>query len=885
MIIYHNIPALNSLRNLNVSNNSMSSSLEKLSSGLRINRAADDAAGLAISEKMRAQISGLNQAIRNAQDGISLIQTAEGALNESHSILQRMRELTVQAANDTLTSSDRAEIQKEIDQLTEELDRIANTTEFNTKKLLDGSTSALTSSDKSSTEIFVRDGLRTVDQFGQKITSSGNYQLKIGIKDLGQAEVQKSDVFNVKHSYNGTENMKLGAEGTNNTVVGARNYVAGSYALGTTVGSAGGTAHAANVTQMFTSGGAGSIFGASTDSVTVTVSGNQSANYNSLIEITNIVDNGSGSYDITYRVSTHMYETDGSYTFQQNTVTKTLASGTDTVSLDTGLPGSASGTTTSYVFNFTNGDYNTLKVGDKAVVNANADTSTLDSAHTYNLMGTATGDNAPHIVTQSFVNGYFDKTQRTFNLYSLDTDKGTAYNGSITVGFDYDYAGNMDIGKKATVSSAYSITSGTATEMSLRAGDMLLSDIIVNGTTYKAGILTTGLKITAGSTIDGATATGVTINYIERTDNNGNITTTGATFDVSAALGRTASLDTRLYDIDKFWDANGNFLLTKSQQITLMQGDGASFKITLDSNDTIFTLQQKLNNAVANGLGQGKYVSDAMNRNFVQFVYNSDDKGFEDKTGFSVDGTMVIQSAIAGRSGEIRFVGNDNLINALSLSTIQSSKENTFDVWVKDAHSTNPYEISPTATIAGNLLVGVVHQNVDVRFDSNASIQSISSVNSASGLFQLQKETDQTKFHTTTVHLADNTMVFQIGANANQDVNAAIGDMRAAALGVDNIIVTDRESATTALNQIDAAIDRVSSERSKMGALQNRLEHTINNLGVASENLSGAESRIRDVDMAEEIVNMTKMQILAQAGTSMLAQANAMPQMVLSLLQ
>jgi len=138
MIINHNISALNTYRQLTVNNSSTSKSLEKLSSGLRINRAGDDAAGLAISEKMRAQIRGLDQASRNAQDAISLIQTAEGALNETHSILQRMRELAVQAANDTNVNVDRDEIQKEINQLTSEINRIGNTTEFNTQKLLNG---------------------------------------------------------------------------------------------------------------------------------------------------------------------------------------------------------------------------------------------------------------------------------------------------------------------------------------------------------------------------------------------------------------------------------------------------------------------------------------------------------------------------------------------------------------------------------------------------------------------------------------------------------------------------------------------------------------------------------------------------------------------------
>jgi len=143
MRINHNIAALNTYRQLGSANQAQQGSMEKLSSGLRINRAGDDAAGLAISEKMRGQIRGLDMASKNAQDGISLIQTAEGALNETHSILQRMRELAVQSANDTNTDTDRGELQKEMDQLVEEIDRIANTTEFNTKKLLNGDLSGV----------------------------------------------------------------------------------------------------------------------------------------------------------------------------------------------------------------------------------------------------------------------------------------------------------------------------------------------------------------------------------------------------------------------------------------------------------------------------------------------------------------------------------------------------------------------------------------------------------------------------------------------------------------------------------------------------------------------------------------------------------------------
>jgi flagellin len=139
MRINHNIAALNAYRNLDINNENTSKSLEKLSSGLRINRAADDAAGLAISEKMRSQIRGLDMAERNALDGVSVVQTADGALSSTQEILQRMRELSVQAASDSNTDSDRAQIQQEMNQLTSEVNRIGNATEFNTGKLLDGS--------------------------------------------------------------------------------------------------------------------------------------------------------------------------------------------------------------------------------------------------------------------------------------------------------------------------------------------------------------------------------------------------------------------------------------------------------------------------------------------------------------------------------------------------------------------------------------------------------------------------------------------------------------------------------------------------------------------------------------------------------------------------
>ncbi|MBR1391541.1 MAG: flagellin [Lachnospiraceae bacterium] len=167
MVVQHNLQAANTNRQLGITTSAQAKSTEKLSSGYRINRAGDDAAGLSISEKMRSQIRGLNKASSNAQDGISAIQTAEGALNETHSILQRMNELATQAANDTNTTVDRNAIKKELDQLRTEIDRIKDTTQFNTMNLLDGT--------------FTGKNLQVGALSGQKI--------EISIKNLGAVSI------------------------------------------------------------------------------------------------------------------------------------------------------------------------------------------------------------------------------------------------------------------------------------------------------------------------------------------------------------------------------------------------------------------------------------------------------------------------------------------------------------------------------------------------------------------------------------------------------------------------------------------------------------------------------------------------------------------------
>lgn len=196
MRINHNIAALNTHRQLGANTGASSKNLEKLSSGLRINRAGDDAAGLAISEKMRGQIRGLDMAQKNAQDGISLIQTAEGALTETHSILQRMRELAVQSATDTNTDNDRANLQKEVDQLAQELTRIGKDTEFNTKKLLDGSFEGT---------------FHIGANEGQNISLSiGDLRgLSLGVVGKSEVEIEQKQVVNTDKSFDAYKGKEL----------------------------------------------------------------------------------------------------------------------------------------------------------------------------------------------------------------------------------------------------------------------------------------------------------------------------------------------------------------------------------------------------------------------------------------------------------------------------------------------------------------------------------------------------------------------------------------------------------------------------------------------------------------------------------------------------
>ena len=891
MIINHNVSALNAYGFLSFNNSQVSKSLEKLSSGLRINRAADDAAGLVISEKMRAQIKGLDQARRNAQDGISMVQTAEGALSETHSILQRMRELAVQAANDTYTSNDRLAIQQEINQLKDEVNRIATSTEFNTKKLLDGSASALVSSDKLSTKIFMRDGLRVVDQFGQKIPGGGNYKLSI-TGEAGAAQVQKTDLMRVKHAGENTvENANVGYARADVTV--AITDTASATALSFVVD---GTAYTINVAS-----------GAETNATQATAmiaAINTNVATNSILRAT--ADPANTASFVIERIDAP----DKSFIMNWT-----------------------SGTGDSYTVNGVSGI--TGSVTSNALTD-NITKTSLSAANYLNgsyVLDTDTAAGATSTAASTVMTNY--RTSTATLTFDIDAAVGTMVNQSLllevlssgTAGVTFAYQSyNMDSATLATTSAAGTVTLDIgATSATIAGVQFTLLNVVANQwavgdkalVNTQSSVAATGDSLAiARSTSAGATATAT--NIFAATDNaflNGEKTfkffqldaaTTSATygttknaelkvtfgtrlqdtavagtkdaaaFEIKAGstIGSLATLNSKLYDVEKFWDASGNFILDTPKTITLIQGNGNQSTIALLGSDTIQDVVDKLNEAIGVGLGQNSLDNiGADTDKYVSYVVTAAASGLE-----AVAGTFVLRSAMAGRAGEINIIGDDNVLAALSLTSIQASSENKFSIDVTEAHKGT--EIANDYKVEGNMLVGVVHKNVDVQFDGNTGIRS--TWNDTTKSFDFASIQSGS---TTFVHIADRSTVLQVGANPLQDLTASVGNMTAASIGIDNIQVTSNTLANRAIATLDKALNYVSTERAKLGAVQNRLDHTINSLGATYENLVAAESRIRDVDMAKQMMEFTKYNILSQAATAMLAQANQLPQTVLQLLK
>ncbi|MDR1885626.1 MAG: hypothetical protein LBQ56_05070, partial [Synergistaceae bacterium] len=247
----------------------------------------------------------------------------------------------------------------------------------------------------------------------------------------------------------------------------------------------------------------------------------------------------------------------------------------------------------------------------------------------------------------------------------------------------------------------------------------------------------------------------------------------------------------------------------------------------------------------------------------------------------SVAGTLLLHSNIAGSDGRMAISGDEALLKALGFAEIQSARDVVYRVGITDVHSGRT--IVSEERISGSAIVGILHKNIDIQLANNFAlgVDGLGTLAGGYGTFQFSGAGVSDFI----VHIASGSTVLQTGANEGEIFGLSFGDASARALGVDRVSVASREWAARAVTVIDRAISTVSSRRANLGASQNRLEHTINNLTVASTNTMASESRIRDLDFAKEMMNFTRLSILSQAGSSMLAQANQIYQGLLQILR
>lgn len=801
--IYNNVTSLGAQRYLNIANNAQTKSLQRLSSGLRINTAADDASGLAISEKLRGQISGMKRASMNAQDGISYLQTAEGAMSSVTSMLQRMRELAVQAGNGIYTTNDREMLQLEVDQLKDEINRISQTSEFNTKKLLDGSGTALWSSTEKYLGAVVK---------GPEV-AEGNYKVDTSVQP-GQNNVYKSQIMQVKDGVLVAEVTNTDPDASVTSVREPNNIpVTNSAGMSITVkGTTDTINEASNGTHTLSAmqtyhGAEGSQSNWRVSSATYTNGDNTMSGYYE-VEIVSTT-NGTVTGGFTYR-----YRYMDSKTGEMSAWTEATAAANATATITLNLGGVAAGGNSAQMTLKLPGAGSTIQPGDKIVSVFDANSNTFNGAASGS--GSLQIDNGP-VLTFSAAGSLvkadngdekIDYNEIKYHMATMDPKTGVVDYGSLTVEFREGQAG---------------------------------------ATTPTAGVLNSGVT---------------TVNI--RDDG-------------------PATKDTKLSDLTQFTNADGVNILANTQELTIYN-QGKSTTIYLEQDDTIEDFDKKLTAALMElGLGADESTSSGrtVNESLVRYVSkegvaNSDSYKATAGTNESVPGTFVIQTAALGTDSELVFTGDQNLMNALGLATIQEGINSSIDVTVTDAH-TGKFVGSDNVNDgkARNIIDGI-----DITIEQDAGVEPVWNDSTKSFEFNATNEVS-----TAYLHVVDNRTELQIGANEGQTLNISVGQLDTTGLEIDDVYVMDMELSQRSITKIDKALEILSSTRATVGAQMNRLEYTISNLETARENLTAAESRIRDLDIAEETTNLTKNQILVQSATSMVAQANKIPQQALALLQ
>ena len=754
MNLFSMTPTVNAGRN----QGALSSAIKNLSSGLQINKFMDNPSRMSISEKMRGFILGLQTSSQNAQDGISYLQTAEGATNEITSMLQRMRELAVEGSNGVYTANDRLEIQKEIDQLKEEIDRISDTTQFNTKKLINGDSSGAWNS-----------GTDKISAVINGTVADGNYDINVNVKP-GQNQVQSSQIFTLREG-------ELGA------------YISNK---GTT-----------NI---------GSVM----DPEELNMPNPASAGYT--VTVSNPTDGGVAGTVISASMSyVNSYQQDGStMAFGNVTAVTTNESGYFLVE----FPESSSNASAGATFRV---KFISAETGDEG---AWVEYTTADGKLTgdYNSNGFNLQFDIPMLAGATEVKGG-DKF-----LFNVSDFKGTANGDDLLAqgGGALQVSANGVTGPTIVYNTPNSLTKEDNQNGIEETNDVTVHIVSLDPETgyVSQGEMTLGFEEKVG----GATQSGTTTINLRTT-------------------GQAATSTTRLSEIANFVDENGVELFANTQELTIY-GNNSKVTIYLEGDDTIQDFVDKLTTAITKDLGMGSGLTE-VDKRLVNF---NEVEG----VGFGVvPGTMILQSALTGKTGELSFTGTQKLMDALGLETVQQSSQNIQTITATD----NLTGVVIGERITSNSRVTDVIPGIDLIVDSRTGVDAI--WNEGTGKIDFMPS-NRLENQNLNLHVVDARTEIQVGTEKGEKLDVSLPALNTMALGISNTNINTQDDAQRAITEIDNALTKVVSVRAKIGANVNRLESTMNTLATAEENTVASESRIRDTNIAKETTAMTALHKLTK---------------------
>jgi flagellin len=892
-VINTNIASLNAQRNLNTSQSALQTSLNRLSSGLRINSAKDDAAGLAISDRMTSQIRGLNQAVRNANDGTSLAQTAEGALQETGNILQRMRELAIQSANSTNSASDRKSLQSEANQLLSELNRISTTTNFNGLTLLDGTF--------------------TTQNF--QVGANANQTIAVSVA--------------------GASAETLGAEQVTSQISAAKGVKTAALSGGAKLGAT------AAVTTTAALARAANDFAGATNAIITNPSGAQTPVVipaaSTAAATTSLLNAATGIEAVGYNAATL------DFTAILNHATLNTVDVGDIVSFDLSVDaGAVAGTTQSISYTVGASDAatrtNILAALNTAVTNINTANGNADLSIN-GTNGFATGDAIViasasgvdiNVANFALANTTVNFAMSTTVLVAADmTTARTMTLGGTSVSFtttaaagtttDAMYAAMTGSAALAAAGFTFTQTGGAGTAIqvarTIGAADGTGNTVVAAGAGYGAttwsfvsnsgastiaslAVVTGAVSATASANIAAITATnmvaglnGTQVSLIEAGNDS---TSVRGQVTVAADTGYNLQFATNALQFSSAASDGVNITTVLTASVGIAEGNGVSAQtmtvsgqatqaVTIAENSTAKSIAAGVNGASGttgvSATARTEATFSAMSaEGTVSFnLYGSNTAAvLVSATVPTVMGSVdlsALATAINQRTGatgitaEIPTAGSMRLVSA-------AGDDIKIENFTHSAAVTDPSNATP-AVAQSVLVTGITGASVSLN-DGGTTVESA--------------HYDSTVI-AGKVTLNSNSGGFSVSTNM---VNANGGLLNTTAAGqsvsstkakLSSVDISTAAGAQTAIDILDAAMAQVNAIRADLGAIQNRFASTVTNLTTTSENLSAARSRIQDADFAAETAQLTRNQILQQAGTAMLAQANALPNTVLSLLK